>query len=64
MVLTELKRKEEKDQAPTSIFGSFLGKLGGKGKGYIPVENPTQVDNLDQTFKVFEGGVFDEKYTV
>ncbi len=60
-VLAELKRKGEKDWASTSIFGSFLGKLGGKGKGYVPVEDPTQVDNSDQTFKVFEGGVFDEE---
>ncbi len=27
----------------------------------MPVENPTQVDNPDQTFKVFEGGAFDEE---
>ncbi len=45
---------------PTSIFKSFLEKLG-KGKGYIPVEDPTQVDNSDQIFKIFEGGAFDEK---
>ena len=60
-VLAELKRKEEKDRASTSIFESFLGKLGEKGKGYVPVEDPTQVDNPDQTFKVFEGGAFDEE---
>src|SRR6266542_1405282 len=57
-VLTEIKRREEKEQAPTSILSSFLGKLS-KGKGYVPVEDPTQVDNLDQTFKVFRGRVFD-----
>ncbi len=60
IVLAELKRKEGKDWALTSIFGSFLEKLG-KSKGYVPVENPTQVENLDQTFKVFEGGAFDEE---
>ena len=38
-VLAELKRKEEKDRAFTSIFGSFLGKLDGKGKGYILVKD-------------------------
>ena len=60
IVLAEIKKKEEKDRAFTSIFDSFLGKLG-KGKGYIPVEDPTQVDNSDQTFKIFEGEAFDEK---
>ena len=60
-ILAEIKRKEEKERAPTSIFGSFLGKLGGKGKGYVLVEDPIQVDNPDQTFKVFEGEAFDEK---
>ena len=47
--------------APTSIFKSFLGKLGEKGKGYVPVEDLTQVDNPNQTFKVFEEKAFDEK---
>ncbi len=60
-VLAELKRKEEKDWASTSIFGSFLEKLDGKGKGYVLVEDLTQVDNSDQTFKVFERKAFDEK---
>ncbi len=60
-ILTELKRKKEKDWAPTSIFESFLGKLGGKDKGYILIKNLTQVDNPDQIFKVFEGGAFDEE---
>jgi len=61
MILAKLKRKKEKDQASTSIFRSFLGKLGGKGKGYVPVEDLIQVDNPDQTFKVFEREAFDEK---
>ena len=60
-VLAKLKQKEEKDRAFTSIFGSFLGKLDGKGKGYVLVKDPTQVNNPDQTFKVFEGEAFDEK---
>ncbi len=47
MILAKLKRKKEKDQASTSIFRSFLGKLGGKGKEYVPVEDLTQVDNPD-----------------
>ena len=60
IVFAEIKRKEEKDWAPTSIFDSFLEKLS-KGKRYVPVKDPTQVDNPDQMFKIFEGGAFDEK---
>ena len=60
MILAKIKKRKEKDRAFTSIFGSFLEKLG-KGKGYIPVEDPIQVNNPNQTFKVFEGGAFDEK---
>jgi len=60
-VLAEIKRRKEKERASMSIFDSFLGKLDGKGKGYVPVEDLTQVDNPDQTFKVFEGGAFDEE---
>jgi len=56
----EIKIREEKKRLSASIFGSFLGKLG-KSKGYVPVENPTQVDNPDQTFKIFKGRTFDEK---
>jgi len=37
-----------------------LEKLS-KGKGYVLVEDPTQVDNPDQTFKIFEREAFDEK---
>ena len=44
--LAEIKKREEKERAPTSIFGSFLEKLG-KGKGYISVEDLIQVNNLD-----------------
>jgi len=56
----KIKRRKEKEQASTSIFGSFLGRLN-KDKGYVPVEDPTKVDNPDQTFKVFEEKTFDEK---
>jgi len=45
-VLANLKKRKEKDQAFTSIFGSFLEKLG-KSKGYVPVKDSTQVDNPD-----------------
>ena len=45
-VLVDIKRNKEKERASTSIFGSFLGRLS-KSKGYILVENPTQVDNPD-----------------
>ncbi len=60
----KIKRREDKDQASTSIFGSFIGRLS-KGKGYIPVEDSSKVDKLDQTFKVFKGKAFDEEiYTL
>src|SRR6266498_2436644 len=59
-VLAKIKRKEEKERASTSIFGSFLGKLS-KGKGYISVKDPTKVDDLNQTFKVFEGKAFNKE---
>src|SRR6266542_3651201 len=58
--LTEIKRRDNKDRAPTSLFGSFIGRIS-KGKGYAQVDDPSKVDNPDQTFKVFEGGAFDEK---
>jgi len=58
------KKRKEKDRAFTSIFRSFLEKLN-KSKEYIPVEDLTQVNNPDQTFKVFEEEVFDKKvYTL
>ena len=60
IVFAEIKRREEKEWASGSIFSSFLEKLG-KGKGYVPVEDLTQVDNLNQTFKVFEGKAFDKE---
>jgi len=60
IVLANLKKKEEKDQASTSIFSSFLEKLN-KEKGYIPVKDLIQVDDPDQTFKVFEEKAFDEE---
>jgi len=60
MILAGLKKKEDKDWAFTSIFESFLGKLS-KSKRYIPVKDLTEVENLNQTFKVFEGRAFNEK---
>ena len=59
-VLTEIKRREGKERTSTSLFGSFIRRLS-KGKGYVQVDDPTQVENPDQTFKVFEGGAFDEE---
>ncbi len=59
-VLASIKRNEEKERASISIFGSFLEKLS-KSKRYVSVENPTQVDDSDQTFKVFEEKAFDEE---
>ena len=59
-VLTEIKRRDDKERAPTSLFGSFIGKIS-KGKGYAQVDDPSKVDNPDQTFKVFKGGDFDEE---
>jgi len=46
IILANLKKREEKDRAPTSIFGSFLGKLS-KGKGYASIEDSTQVNDPD-----------------
>ena len=40
MVLVNIKKKEEKDWVTTSIFESFLEKLG-KDKGYVLVEDLT-----------------------
>src|SRR6266498_882931 len=59
-VLTEIKRREGKERTSTSLFGSFIGRIS-KGKGYAQVDDPSKVDNPDQTFKVFEGGAFDEE---
>ncbi len=59
-ILVEIKRREDKDRASTSIFGSFIERLS-KGKGYVPVEDLSKVDNLNQTFKVFEEKAFDEE---
>ncbi len=59
-VLVNIKKREKKDRASTSILESFLGKLG-KGKGYVSVKNATQVDDSNQTFKVFERSIFDEE---
>jgi len=42
----EIKRREDKDQAFTSIFGRFIGRLS-KEKGYVSVEDPSKVDNPD-----------------
>ncbi len=59
-VLTEIKRRESKERASTSLFGSFLRRIS-KGKGYAQVDDLSKVENPDQTFKVFEGGAFDEE---
>src|SRR6266540_2819097 len=59
-VLTEIKRREGKERVPTSLFGSFIRRIS-KGKGYAQVNDLSKVDNLDQTFKVFEGGAFDKE---
>src|SRR6266542_855481 len=60
VVLTKIKRRDDKERAPTSLFRSFIGRLS-KGKGYAQVDDPSKVENPDQTFKVFKGGAFDEK---
>src|SRR6266540_2300158 len=59
-VLTEIKRREGKERTSISPFGSFIGRIS-KGKGYAQVDDLSKVDNSDQTFKVFEGGAFDEE---
>ena len=58
-VLVNIKKREKKDWAPTSILESFLEKLK-RSKGYVPVEDPVQVNNPNQIFKVFERGIIDE----
>src|SRR6266545_211921 len=59
-VLTEIKRREGKKRTSTSLFRSFIRRIS-KGKGYAQVDDPSKVDNPDRTFKVFEGGAFDEE---
>ena len=59
-VLTEIKRRKGKERTSTSLFRSFIRRLS-KGKGYAQVDDSSKVDNPDQTFKVFEGGAFDEE---
>src|SRR6266542_363085 len=59
-ILTEIKRRNNKERAPTSLFGSFIRRIS-KGKGYAQVDDLSKVDNPDQTFKVFEGEAFDEE---
>src|SRR6266498_4133244 len=59
-VLTEIRRRDNKERAPTSLFGSFIGRIS-KGKRYAQVDDPSKVDNPDQTFKVLKGGAFDEE---
>jgi len=63
-IFVNLKKEEEKDRAFISIFESFIRKLN-KGKGYQLIEDLAQIDNSDQTFKVFEENAFDEEvYTL
>src|SRR6266540_542114 len=38
-ILTEIKRRDNKERAPTSLFGSFIGRIS-KGKGYAQVDDP------------------------
>src|SRR6266542_4251527 len=59
-ILTEIKRRNDKERAPTSLFGSFIGRIS-KGKGYAQVDDLSKVENPDQTFKVFEGEAFDKE---
>src|SRR6266540_2326238 len=59
-VLTEIRRRDNKERAPTSLFESFIGRIS-KGKGYAQVDDLSKVDNPDQTFKVLKGGAFDEE---
>src|SRR6266508_3684266 len=59
-VLIEIRRRDGKKRTSTSLFRSFIRRLS-KGKGYAQVDDPSKVDNPDQTFKVFEGGAFDEE---
>src|SRR6266540_6472359 len=37
-VLTEIKRRDNKERASTSLFGSFIGRIS-KGKGYAQVDD-------------------------
>src|SRR6266540_6843351 len=59
-VLTKIKRREGKERTSTSLFGSFIRRLS-KEKEYAQVDDPSKVDDLDKTFKVFKGGAFDEE---
>src|SRR6266540_6673443 len=59
-VLTEIRQRDNKERASTSLFGSFIRRIS-KGKGYAQVDDLSKVDNPDKTFKVFEGGAFDEE---
>ena len=60
MVLTEIKQRESKEQTFTSLFGSFIRRIS-KEKGYVQVDDLSKVNNLNQTFKVFEGEAFDKE---
>ncbi len=59
-VFVNIKKREEKERAPISIFENFLEKLE-KGKKYVFVKNSTQVNNPDQIFKIFKRDAFNEK---
>src|SRR6266542_3416217 len=41
-VLTEIKRRDGKERAPTSLFGSFIRRIS-KGKGYAQVDDLSKV---------------------
>ncbi len=52
-VLAQFKKKLNPDRKAKEIFIIFLGKLIEKGKGFIIVNNPKEVDYSDKTFKIY-----------
>ena len=49
-----MKKELNPDRKAEGTFISFLRKLVKKGKGYIIVSNPKEVNHLDKTFKVYD----------